>query len=166
MEYIQSEKEYFQNFIVGGQETFDAYIHRKLQNGVWGDDLEIQALSEIYNRPIEIYAYSNEPMRTFHEQEEGNEPFRLSYHGRCHYNSIVSLNWNLSKVFVKSRPGEIENEAINYSRDREEEQEEEQTKIEEQQQQQVSAFQGPVRNEETLKLYRYIIQKSREEFEI
>lgn len=37
-------------------------------DGVWGDDIELQALSEIYNRPIEIYAYNNEPMRTFHEE--------------------------------------------------------------------------------------------------
>jgi hypothetical protein len=52
-------------------------------------------------------------MRTFHEQEEGdNEPFRLSYHGRSHYNSVIPLNWNYEKVFVKSKPGEFENNAI------------------------------------------------------
>lgn len=43
-------------------------------------------MSEIYNRPVEIYAYHNEPMRTFHEEfqkdKAGVPPIRLSYHGR------------------------------------------------------------------------------------
>jgi OTU domain-containing protein 5 len=121
MEYILSEKEYFGNFIVGGESQVEAYVQRKRQNGIWGDDLEIQALSEIYNRPIEIYAYSNTPMRTFHEQIGGAEPFRLSYHGRSHYNSVVTENWNYEKVFVTSNPGVIEDEAISNSKRRIEE---------------------------------------------
>jgi OTU domain-containing protein 5 len=54
---------------VGGEDNFDEYIYRKRQDGVWGDDIELQALSEIYNSPIEIYAYRSEPMRTFHEDK-------------------------------------------------------------------------------------------------
>ena len=69
-------------------------------NGVWGDDVELQALSEIYERPIEIYAYRAEPMRTFHEEDQAiggaslgpRNPIRLSYHGNEHYNSIVFAN--------------------------------------------------------------------------
>lgn len=81
MEYILNDKEYFSSFIVGGLSQIESYVSRKRMNGVWGDDLEIQALSEIYNRPIEIYAYQVEPMRTFHESDGGEEPIRLSYHG-------------------------------------------------------------------------------------
>ena len=33
--------------------------------GVQGNHLEIQALSEMYNRPIHIYSYSAEPMNSF-----------------------------------------------------------------------------------------------------
>jgi OTU domain-containing protein 5 len=51
-------------------ESFEQYVQCKRQDKVWGDDIEIQALSEIYNRPIEIYAYSTEPMRTFHELDK------------------------------------------------------------------------------------------------
>lgn len=96
----------------------ESYVSRKRMNGIWGDDLEIQALSEIYNRPIEIYAYQTEPMRTFHETDGGEEPIRLSYHGQSHYNSIVPLNWNYEKVYVKRKPGEVEEEAIYLSRNR------------------------------------------------
>lgn len=69
MDYILSEKEYFKDFIAGGNEgsSVEAYVARKRQNGVWGDDIEIQAISEIYDRPVEIYAYSKDPMRTYHE---------------------------------------------------------------------------------------------------
>lgn len=81
MDYILSEKDYFKDFIVGGESSVEAYVKRKRANAVWGDDVEIQALSEIYNRPIEIYAYSNEPMRTFHEIGGKEHPIRLSYHG-------------------------------------------------------------------------------------
>ncbi len=65
MDYILNENQYYKDFIEGG--NVEEYVARKKINGVWGDDVEIQALSEIYNRPIEIYAYSNQPMRTFHE---------------------------------------------------------------------------------------------------
>lgn len=72
MDYIISEKEYFKDFIIGGnEESVEAYVARKRQNGTWGDDVEIQAMSEIYDRPIEIYAYSKDPMRTFHESLGG-----------------------------------------------------------------------------------------------
>ena len=70
MEYIKIEKEYFKSYIEGGlkDDEFENYVHRKSTNGVWGDDIEIQAMREIYNLPIEIYANSNVPMKTFHEE--------------------------------------------------------------------------------------------------
>lgn len=74
---------------MGGDDNFDRYIQKKSEEGTWGDDLEIQALSEIYNRSIEIYAYSSDPLRTFHETASTtNEPIRISYHGRSHYCSV------------------------------------------------------------------------------
>jgi len=103
MDYILHEKEYFKDFIEGG--NVEDYVARKKLNGTWGDDVEIQALSEIYNRPIEIYAYSNQPMRTFHELVSSKDPFRLSYHGKSHYNSIVSKDWNYEKCFINEQPG-------------------------------------------------------------
>jgi OTU domain-containing protein 5 len=109
MDYILSEKDYFKDYIIGGDYgSVEAYVTRKRLNGVWGDDIEIQAISEIYDRPIEIYAYSKDPMRTFHEHIGPHEPFRLSYHGASHYNSIVPRNWNYEKVFIKDQPGVVE----------------------------------------------------------
>ena len=69
MDYIYACRDYFKDFIdrdVHG--SVEQYIEQKRKDKVWGDDIEIEALSEIYGRAIEIYAYSSQPMRTFHEQ--------------------------------------------------------------------------------------------------
>ena len=39
-------------------EDFDSYIRRKKNDYCHGNNVEMQALSEMYNRPIEVYVYS------------------------------------------------------------------------------------------------------------
>ena len=86
LKYILDEKVFFQDYVT--EDLLD-YVKRKSQDGTWGDDVEIEALSEIYGRPIEIYSTSAKPLRTFHEDNEREvEPVRLAYVGFCHYNSI------------------------------------------------------------------------------
>jgi hypothetical protein len=41
MDYIESEKLFFKDYVVGGAVGFDRYLDRKRQDGEWGDDLEI-----------------------------------------------------------------------------------------------------------------------------
>lgn len=132
IDYIEIEKDFFCQFIEGGKDKFEDYIAMKRMNGVWGDDIEIQALSEIYNRPIELYSHSKEPLKTFHEtsnsytrgyeRENNNDtkdnnskfPIRLSYHGRSHYNSIIPMdNYQMFKnSLITSHPGEYENNIL------------------------------------------------------
>jgi len=109
LDYIIIEREFFSQFIEGGIEKFDDYIKMKRINGVWGDDLEIQAMSEIYNRPVEIYSYSTSPIKSFHENNnfirfnrETNAlpPIRLAYHGRKHYNSLIPIDPNIYKLSI------------------------------------------------------------------
>lgn len=70
-------------------ENFSSYIQRKREDSIHGNHVEIQALSEIFNRPIEVYHYTLEPINTFQGcVKTSDEPIRLSYH-RNHYNSIV-----------------------------------------------------------------------------
>eukprot|EP01084_Bolivina_argentea_P249926 418543_1 len=49
-EYLRSEYEYFGSYVPGGhdREIFNAYCLRMEVSGIWGDNLEIQAFSEIY----------------------------------------------------------------------------------------------------------------------
>lgn len=73
----------------------------KRRDGVWGDDPEVQALCEMYDRPAEIWAYDAQhgaqKLRTFHEASgltpSGalRAPMRLSYYGGGHYDSLVPL---------------------------------------------------------------------------
>lgn len=41
MDYISCERDYFVQFIIGGDLAFDEYVERKRQDGEWGDDIEL-----------------------------------------------------------------------------------------------------------------------------
>ncbi|KAF7457068.1 OTU-like cysteine protease family protein [Cryptosporidium felis] len=54
MDYIELDKESFSNFVCE-YPSIEMYIGEKRKLGVWGDNIEIQALSELYQEPIYIY---------------------------------------------------------------------------------------------------------------
>ena len=53
----EKEKEHFSHFIIN--EPFHQYIKRKRIDGVHGNNPEIQAISELFNRPVEVYVPEN-----------------------------------------------------------------------------------------------------------
>jgi len=56
LSYFQAQNsDYYSQYVT---EDISDYIERKRYLGVHGNHLEIQALSEMYNRPIHIYCYS------------------------------------------------------------------------------------------------------------
>ena len=59
----------------------------------WGDNPEITALSELYQRPVEIYAQHTTPRITFSDSvnyDNDLPPIRVSFKNGNHYDSIVS----------------------------------------------------------------------------
>jgi len=90
MNYIEHNSDHYSQYMT---ETVADYVERKRFLGVHGNHLEIQALSEMYNRPIHIYCYSAEPINIFQggnvKNDAINVPVRLCYHRAVHYNSIV-----------------------------------------------------------------------------
>ena len=118
MDYIEKNKLFYSQFIEGGETQIPAYIQRKRKNGIWGDNLEIQALSEIYNRPIEIYVNVDKPIRSFcNYGDKSRYPIKISYHGNKHYNSIVpsltSDNFiKYKKELLSNPPGDYETNFI------------------------------------------------------
>ena len=62
--------------------------------GTWGDNLEIIALSELYQRPVEVYDQQTTPRNIFSDSvnyASVETPIRITYvHGRTHYDSVVS----------------------------------------------------------------------------
>lgn len=96
------ERDHFSQFVT---EDFNQYIKRKKRMGVHGNHLELQAVSEIYSSPIEIYAVNDsknglcvvsnlaDPLNIFQGSYEANAvPIRLSYHYGLHYNSVRDLS--------------------------------------------------------------------------
>lgn len=90
MDYLMKNADYFSNYVT---EDFTTYINRKRKNNCHGNHIEMQAMAEMYNRPVEVYQYSTEPINTFHGiQQNEDEPIRVSYHRNIHYNSVVNPN--------------------------------------------------------------------------
>lgn len=94
MNYIEAERDHYSQFVT---EDFSQYIARKRRDKCYGNNLEIQAMGELYNRPIQIFTYNNgtlqEPINIFHEDYvTDNPPIRLSYHNGNHYNSVIDPN--------------------------------------------------------------------------
>lgn len=87
MDYMAKNSDYYSQYVT---EDFDKYVQRKRCDHIHGNHIEMQAMSEMFNRHIEVYHYSSEPINIFHgSQKTDNEPIRLSYHRNVHYNSIV-----------------------------------------------------------------------------
>ncbi|KAM7535989.1 hypothetical protein Aperf_G00000100343 [Anoplocephala perfoliata] len=86
VDYMTKNREHFSQYVT---EDFDRYLRRKSQPSCFGNHLEIQAIAEIYNRPIEIYYKSVNPINVFHSEYEGLVPFRLAYYDTPHYNSVI-----------------------------------------------------------------------------
>ncbi|XP_026858815.2 OTU domain-containing protein 5b [Electrophorus electricus] len=90
MDYLVKNADYFSSYVT---EDFTTYINRKRKSSCHGNHIEMQAMAEMYNRPVEVYQYGIEPINTFHGIHQNNdEPIRVSYHRNIHYNSVVNPN--------------------------------------------------------------------------
>ncbi|KAF2358856.1 OTU domain [Trinorchestia longiramus] len=87
MDYLEANKDMFAPFV---SEDYQTYVTRKRQRDVFGNHVEIAAMSEMYNRVIEVYCYSSEPINIFQSSVDSDNPcIRLSYHRGTHYNSLI-----------------------------------------------------------------------------
>uniref|UniRef100_A0A915K4L6 ubiquitinyl hydrolase 1 n=1 Tax=Romanomermis culicivorax TaxID=13658 RepID=A0A915K4L6_ROMCU len=91
MDYMAKNADHFSAFVT---EDFSTYIDRKRMESAHGNHAEIQALAEMFNRPIEVYRYSMDPINTFYTmnsspRSEPSAPIRVTYHRNMHYNSLV-----------------------------------------------------------------------------
>ncbi|XP_073994115.1 deubiquitinating enzyme A [Rhodnius prolixus] len=87
MDYIALNSDYFKQYVT---EDFNTYVNRKRLDCTHGNHIEMQAISELYNRTIEVFCYGKDPINIFHGvHKSDNEPIRLSYQRNSHYNSIV-----------------------------------------------------------------------------
>lgn len=87
IDYMERERDHFSQFVT---ENFTSYCRRKRRDKVYGNNVELQAFCELYNRPILVYSYGTEPINTFQgTYATDTPPIRLSFHQSNHYNSLV-----------------------------------------------------------------------------
>ncbi|ULT97633.1 hypothetical protein L3Y34_005454 [Caenorhabditis briggsae] len=115
MDYMLRNRDHFREFIT---ENYENYIERKRADHVHGNHVELQAISEMFARPVEVYQYSDEPINVLMPRPDAevippvggpnevgganaegggasaappqqNPPLRLSYHRAVHYNAIL-----------------------------------------------------------------------------
>ena len=80
----------------------------------WGDNLAITALSELYQRRVEIYAQQTTPRITFSDSVVYNNelpPIRVSFKNGNHYNSVVAENHN-DTTLNSQQAGELEDAVL------------------------------------------------------
>eukprot|EP00940_MAST-03C_sp_MAST-3C-sp2_P000069 g69.t1 len=97
--------------------SFDEYVSEMSRDGTWGDDPEITAMCELYDRPAEIYVYDSTAgaklMKTFHEtRRRARVPLRLSYYGGGHYDAIVPVEMATPPSTLRTKPGAYERRRI------------------------------------------------------
>ena len=74
----------------------------------------ITALSELYQRPVEVYAQQTTPRRTFSDSvnyDNDLPPIRVSFKNGNHYDSIVSEDHG-DTVFNIAEAGEFEDAVL------------------------------------------------------
>jgi hypothetical protein len=90
LNFMAKDPSHFGGFL---NEPFDSYIERKKKLGEHGNHAEIQACSELFNRPVlvfEVGKKNDEPMNIFHaDYKTTDPPIRLSYHDGNHYNAVI-----------------------------------------------------------------------------
>jgi len=83
----------YEEFILTAKISFEEYISKMNTLKTWGDHIEIQAITEIYSRPVQILSEVKEKgyiiSKTLHEENVGKEePIRLIYSNGNHYDAL------------------------------------------------------------------------------
>ena len=89
LDHMAKDMEHFSHFVEG--EDFSSYLKRKRMEGVHGNNPEIQAISELFNRPVEVFTPENgaTPLNIFQsEYKTSDVPIRLSFQDN-HYDAVV-----------------------------------------------------------------------------
>jgi hypothetical protein len=100
--YLEEHKDYFRLFLDEDEENIDSYIEEMKEFGCWGGNLELYAVAQLYQLSIAIFQWDSlskymiscldENITNSKNQEKGLRIIHLSYHGNCHYNSVVPIS--------------------------------------------------------------------------
>ena len=89
----EHDEEHIKDFIIG--KNFHDYLHAMRKDRCHGTHIEIQAMAEVYCRPVEIFQPQppDEPLRPLDifqvTSAKSSAPIRLLYVNRSHYDAIL-----------------------------------------------------------------------------
>jgi len=106
--YMKNNPDEFSPFIED-DETFDKYLERMEEDGEWGGNLEIYALSKALNANFYIYIHKH-PMYVVNNFEKPKKNILLTYHEGKHYNSLRKLEEKSKEDKEKEEKKKMEKE--------------------------------------------------------
>lgn len=109
MDYMAKNSDYFSHYVT---EDFNEYIKRKRLNSCHGNHVEIQAMSEMFNRPIEgksIFFFFENPNSSFYNHTSVLSQFRF-----CFY-PIKVYHYNSEPINIFQGCSQADNEPIRLS---------------------------------------------------
>ena len=115
-DYMELHRERFVEFIDTDVNfsDFSHYINNMRVLKTWGGNLEITALSELYQRRVEVYDQRTVPRSTFSEClifDNDYPPIRVTFKNGNHYNSVLSDDM-AQTLLNEHQPGEFEDAVL------------------------------------------------------
>merc|ERR1711973_999517 len=113
VDFMEEEEKWFSEFVAENF-FYKKYLSDLRKDGFWGGNLEIFALSNMFNRPFEIYENSVKPKVVDFSKNQGNNipPTRVCFRNK-HYSTIRSVDVGDLFDFEGLKPGELEQEMVN-----------------------------------------------------
>ena len=113
VDFMEEEEKWFSEFFAENFE-YKKYLSDLRKDAFWGGNLEISALSYMFNRPFEIYEDSVEPRLVDFSKNQGNNipPIRVCFRNK-HYTTIRSDDVGDLFDFEGLKLGELEQEMVN-----------------------------------------------------
>lgn len=114
---METQQSHFRSFMpdLEGRD-WNAHIAAMRADAAWGDDPEVEALSRLYNRPVEIWMFDAREGAKRHPRAAlgvalDAPPLRLSFYGGGHYDSIHGPDWG-AHLLPRATAGETETRMI------------------------------------------------------
>ena len=121
VDYMSKNKDEFAPFIED-DETYDKYLERMGEDGEWGGNLEIYALSKALEANFYIYIHKH-PMYIVKNFDKPKKNILMTYHDGKHYNSLRKLEEKSKEDKEKEEKRKKEKEEKDENDDDEEEEE-------------------------------------------
>ena len=123
IDYMSKNQDEFAPFIED-DETYDKYLERMGEDGEWGGNLEIYALSKALNANFYIYIHKH-PMYIVNNFEKPKKNILMTYHEGKHYNSLRKLEEKSKEDKEKEEKRKKQKDEEEVDKDENDEEEEE-----------------------------------------